>query len=85
MRTGWPDNWSMEAPNTGYGRRGPCLQRPVTLFQISTVSSTVLTWSMLTPPTTTTSSSPTGDTWLVHVCPVLAWVRRGYRGQKLIT
>ena len=53
---------------------GPCLHLPVTLLHISTLSITRLNpvRVIMTPPTTTTSTSPTGDTWVVQVCPALA-------------
>ena len=93
--TGCPDSSNMAAPNTGCGSLGPCLQDPVTLLQISTESSTLLTWPDLdnknkfeenltmtksnfpylespTPPTTTTSTFPVGDNWVVQLWLVLA-------------
>ena len=43
------------------------------LLHISTVSSTRLTPLVtVTPPATITSTSPTGDTRVVQVCPALA-------------
>ena len=64
----------MLPPKTGLGRLGPSRHFPVRGLKISTVSRTFLTPARVTPPTTTTSTSPMGDTRLVQEWPALAWI-----------